>query len=188
MRAHRVEDARAAFEQARQNFVDVPDRERIVGAVFLDCALRACARPVPGLASRIAVAHEQHELALRAARQQDRDGLGFLERGQVVEIAVRTVLVLDVVVAGPDRRGRQDRDCVPAHEPHQLPPPTREFIQLHAPSTPRAHPRRAGPRPARIRPVRCSRPRLHRGSAPARVPRGRYPSDRAGTRRCRPLS
>ena len=33
MRAHRVEDARAALEQARQDLVDVADREGVVGAV-----------------------------------------------------------------------------------------------------------------------------------------------------------
>ena len=66
VQAHRVVHARAVLHQARQDVVDVADRERIVRAVVARRALGSGAAAVPGLARRIAIAHEQHVLRLRA--------------------------------------------------------------------------------------------------------------------------
>src|SRR3546814_16010133 len=62
---------RAAFEQAGQDLVDVLDRVGVVHDVAVDGALRAGARPVPGLARGVAVAAEQQVLAvLRSAERR----------------------------------------------------------------------------------------------------------------------
>ena len=138
VRAHGVEHARAALDQARQDLVDVADREGVVGAVVADRALGTRPRAVPGLARRVAVAHEQHELPLRPAGNQHGDGLRLGEGGQVVEVAVGAVVVLDVVVAHAHRGSRQDRDRVAPHVPHQQAAPPRELILAHRPLPPRA--------------------------------------------------
>src|SRR3546814_18117323 len=69
---------RAAFEQAGQDLVDVLDRVGVVHAVAVDGALRAGARPVPGLARGVAVAAEQPVLAVLAPghKPQYRPGFG----------------------------------------------------------------------------------------------------------------
>ena len=109
MRAHRIEHLGAILEQSRQDFVDVGDGKGVVGAKIASRALRAGASAVPGLARRIAIAHEQNVFALWTAGHQHRHRFGLGEAGQVEEIAVRPVGVLDVVVAQPDRRSRHDR-------------------------------------------------------------------------------
>ena len=75
--ADRVVDAIAALEQARQDVVQVRDRERVVGAVVGDGTLGARPRPVPLLAVGIALAAKQQELALRPARHEHGHGLGL---------------------------------------------------------------------------------------------------------------
>jgi hypothetical protein len=134
VRTHRVEDARAALEQAWQDLVDVADREGVIGAVRLHGAIRPRAGAVPGLARGIAVPHEQDELALRPAGNQHRDCLRLRERGQVVEVAVGTVVVLDVVVAHAHRGCGQDRNGLAAHVAHQQAPALRKLIPAHGPS------------------------------------------------------
>ena len=120
--AHRVVDAIAALDQPGQDVVDVADRERIVGAEIAHGALGTGAAPVPGLARRVAVAHEQDVLGLLAAGDQHRHRFGLVESGQVVEVAVRTIVIVDVAVALALGRGGQDRDRSLAHGLHQLAP------------------------------------------------------------------
>ena len=114
--AHRVVDARAVLHQARQDVVDVGDRERVVGAVVARRSLGPGAPTVPRLARRIALAHEQHVLRLRAAGDQHRDRLGLGEAREVVEIAVGAVVIVDVAVARLLGHRRQDRDAALAHQ------------------------------------------------------------------------
>jgi hypothetical protein len=130
--AHRVVDPRAPFHQAEQDLVEVGDRERVVRAVGGDGAFRSGARPVPILALAVALAHEQQVLALRSAGCEHRDRVGLREAGEVVEIAVLPVRVLDVAVTGAHRRGRQDRDRVAPERAHQLRATAAEFLTLHA--------------------------------------------------------
>ena len=89
--AERVVDAVAALEQSGQDVVEIRDRERIVGAVRRDGALRPRARPVPELALGIALAAEHQEFALRPTRHEHRDGLGLREAREVEEVAVGPV-------------------------------------------------------------------------------------------------
>ena len=138
VRAHGVEDARSALDQARQDLVDVADRESVVGAEVADCALGPRPCPVPGLPRRVAVAHEQQILALRPAGNEHGNRVRLGEGRQVIEVAVGAVVVLDVVVAHPHRRGRQDRDRVAPQVPHQQAPPPGELNRAHGPWLPRA--------------------------------------------------
>ena len=126
--AHGVEHLRAVLEQPGQDVVDVVDREGIVGAVVAGGALGPGALAVPGLALRVAIAHEQDVFGLLAARHQHGDRLRLAEAGQVVKVAVLAIGVLDVVVALPHRRRRQDRDGVAPHQAHQLAAAAREFF------------------------------------------------------------
>ena len=132
VRPHGVEDARTLLHQARQNLVDVGDREGIVRAVALDRALgtRPCA--VPRLAQRVVLAHEQQILGMRTARHQHRHGIGLGKAAQVIELAVLAIGVLDVAVAMAHRGGGQDGDGVLADHAHELPPAAREFLTIHA--------------------------------------------------------
>ena len=82
-------------------------------------AFDASARSVPDLALGIARAHEEHRLVLRVLGRQNEHGLGLVEAGQVEEVGVLPVLVLDVVVADRNRRRRKDRDA-PPQAGHQL--------------------------------------------------------------------
>ena len=68
VRAHRVEHLGAVLEQPRQDLVDVGDRKRVVGAEVAHRAPGTGASAIPGLARRIAIAHEQDVFALRAVR------------------------------------------------------------------------------------------------------------------------
>ena len=63
-----VVHARAAFEQAGQDLVEVGDRIGVVHAEALDRAFRAAARTVPAFALGIAFAAEQDRFAVLAAR------------------------------------------------------------------------------------------------------------------------
>ncbi len=118
--AHRVVDPLAALEQARQDVVDVADGEGIVSAEVAHCTLGPGAAAVPGFARRITVAHEQHVLRVLAAGDQHRDRFGFVETGEVVEVAVGPVVVMDIAVALALGRGGNDGDGALAHQLHQL--------------------------------------------------------------------
>jgi hypothetical protein len=100
----------------------------VVCAEVAHRASRPRAAAVPGLARRIAIAHEQDVLALRPAGHEHRDGLGLGEAGEIEKIAVRPVGVLDVVVAQPDGRRRHDGDGVSPHELHQRAAAPAEFV------------------------------------------------------------
>ncbi len=127
MRAHGVEHALAVLHQPRQDLVEIGDGESIVGSVFFHRPIRPCAPPIPGLAQWITIAHEQNVFSCRPARHQHRHSLRFSKTGQVLEVAVLPVGVLDIIVAGAGGRGRHDGDAVAPHQPRQLPATARVF-------------------------------------------------------------
>ena len=97
-----------------------PIGKRVVGAEVAHRALGPGAATIPGFARGIAVAHEQDVLGLLATGDEHRDGLGLVEAGQVVEVAVGPVVVVDVAVALALGRGGNDGDGALAHQLHQL--------------------------------------------------------------------
>ena len=122
-----VVDARAAFEQAGQDLVEVGDRVGVVEAVRRHRALGPGARAVPGFALGVAVAAEQQGLAVLPARHQHQHRLGLGETAQVPEVAVLAVGIVGVVAAHAFGRGRQDEDGVLVRHAHELLAATREF-------------------------------------------------------------
>ena len=126
--AHRVVNAPAALEQARQDVVDVADRKSIVGAVITHRTVGTGATTVPGLAGGITVAHEQDVFGLLATGNQHRHCLGLVEAREVVEIAVRPIVVMDVAVALTLGRRGDDGDGALAHELHELLAAARVFV------------------------------------------------------------
>ena len=64
VRAHGVEDAGAVLEQPGEDLVHVGDGEGIVRTIIARGPGGSCAPAVPGLARRIALAHEQDVLGL----------------------------------------------------------------------------------------------------------------------------
>src|SRR3546814_9262191 len=69
---------------------DVLDRVGVVHAVAVDGALRAGARPVPGLARRVAVAAEQQVLAVLAPGHQHQYRLRSEEHTSELQSLMRT--------------------------------------------------------------------------------------------------
>src|ERR1700722_9525515 len=125
--AHGVVDARALLHQPGQNLVDIGDRKGVVSAVILNCARGTGALAVPDLALAITLAHKQDVFRRPTPGDQHRHRLRLVKAGQVEEIAVLPVVVLDVVVPLPRWCRRQDRDRIAAHQPHQLRAPAREL-------------------------------------------------------------
>ena len=186
--ADRIKNFGAIFEQPGQYVVDVADRKCIVGTEIATCADGPCPTTVPGLASRIAIAHEQQIFALRPTGHQHRDRLRFAKTRQVMEIAVLSVRMFYVVVTQVHGCGRHDRDRVATHRFHQLPTTTREFLARDAARCCSVAQllRISGVRRARHR---RGRPRRARGSAPIRrTPVGRRFVRTRRVRRTRPRS
>src|SRR5882724_1451251 len=130
VRAHGVENLCALLDEARQDLIDVGDREGVVRPVALNRALGSGARTVPCLPSRIALPDEQQILGLRPSRHQDGDRLGFRKSGEIVEMTVLPIGVLDVAVAMAHRSRGQNRDRVPADHAHELPSPAAREISV----------------------------------------------------------
>ena len=123
-----VEHPGAVLHETGEDVVDVGDREGVIGAEPAARTGRAGTPAVPGLACRITVSHEQQVLALRSPRHQHRDRLRFGETGEVVEVAVLPVGVLDVVVAQMHGRRGDDGDGVASHLAHQRTPAAGVFL------------------------------------------------------------
>ncbi|MCY1397965.1 hypothetical protein D9M71_129890 [compost metagenome] len=124
---HGVVNAREAGDQAGENLIDDADGEGLVGAVVAQRALLAGAQAVPQLTLGIALAAEQHVLAMLAAGDQGHHRFRLGEAGEVLEVAVLAVNVLDIAVADVHRRRRQDGDAVGLHLLHQRLAPTGVF-------------------------------------------------------------
>ena len=132
VRAHRVEDPLGLLDDAGQDFVDIGDRKGIVGA-----KLRNCLAPGPrGRRPRSRVAgRDRGRTGCTRPRgrpgRQDGDRLGLGEAGDVVEVAVLPIGILDVAAAQLCGRGGQDADAAPANHAHQLPPAPGELRRIH---------------------------------------------------------
>ena len=122
-----VINARAPFQQARQDFVEVGDGIGVVHAVGVHRALGAGARAVPGFAFGVAFTAEKQHFAMGAARHQHQHRLGLGETAEVPEVAVLPIGIVRVVAAHAFRRGRQDEDGVLVGHAHQLLAAAREF-------------------------------------------------------------
>ena len=114
--------------QPREDFVDVADGKSMVGAVVARGAFGPRAPSIPGLARRIAIAHEEDVFTLRASRHQHRNRVGLRESGEIEEIAVGPVGVFDIVVAHAHRRGGHDGDRIAAHLLEQCAAAALEFL------------------------------------------------------------
>ncbi|MCY1418430.1 hypothetical protein D9M71_339890 [compost metagenome] len=122
--AHGAVDPLAAFDQARQDLVDIRDGEGIVSAEIAHRPFLAGPQAVPQLALGVAFTAEQHVLAMLAPWNQSNHRLGLREAAEVLEVAVLAVHVLDVAVADGNRGGGQDGDAVGDHLRHQRLAPT----------------------------------------------------------------
>ena len=131
MRTHGVKNLCALLDEARQDFVNVGDRKGVIRPVELDGALGSGARTVPCLPSRIALPDEQQILCMRPTRHEDGDRLWFGKPGEIMEMTVLPIGVLDVAVAMAHRRRGQNRDRVPADHAHELPPAARKLLGVH---------------------------------------------------------
>ena len=128
---HRVIDALLVLDQPRQDVVEIGDRKGVVRAVQLAGALEAGAAAMPGLRFRVLFAAEQDVFALRAIGDQHHHRLGFGKSGEVVDIAVRTVGIIDVAIADPLGGGRLDGDAAAVDDVHQFLAAAGEFTLVH---------------------------------------------------------
>jgi hypothetical protein len=83
------------------------------------------------LALGIALAAEQQEFALRAARHEHGDGLGLAKPRQIIEVAVLAVDVQSIAAAHALGRRGENGDAARADELHQVLAPAREFLGVH---------------------------------------------------------
>ena len=125
-----VVDARAAFDHAGQDVVDVVDRKRVVETVIAHRAFGADARAVPALAFGVALAAEQDHLALLAAGYQREHRVGLGKSAEIVKVAVLPVRIVRIVAAHAFRSGGHDHDRVASGHAHQLPAAAHEFPGL----------------------------------------------------------
>ncbi len=114
-----VVDPIAALDQAREDVVDITDGKGVVGTVFTYRAVLPGPQAVPELALGIALAAEQHVLAMLAPGNQRDHRFRLGEAGEVLEVAVLAVDMLDIAVADVHRRRRQNGDAVGFHLLHQ---------------------------------------------------------------------
>ncbi len=99
-----------ALEIVRQPRGELVHRKGRVGTEVADRSLDACARAVPHFALRVARSDEEHRVVLGMRARQDEHRVRLVEPGQIEEVRVLPVLVLDVVVPNRHGRRRQHRD------------------------------------------------------------------------------
>ena len=120
-------DAITPLDQTRQDVVDIANREGVIRTVLADGTVLPGAQTVPQLAQRIALTAEQHVLAMFTPWNQGDHRLRLGKAGEVLEVAVLTVDVLDIAVADVHRRRRQNGDAIGFHLRHQRLAPTGVF-------------------------------------------------------------
>ncbi len=125
--AHRVIDPLAVFQQFRQALVDLADGLGVIGTVALHCALGTGTATVPGFHGGIALPAEQTEFLLMPRRQHG-DGFGFRETGQIIEIAILAIGIMDVAIARRFRGSGDQGDGARTHTPHQHLAAPGEFV------------------------------------------------------------
>ena len=122
LRANAVMDPLAARHQFWHDFVDLFDGQRLIHAEGFHRRLRAEQNAFPQFLLRILRLAEQHGLALLPPRNEREQGLGFGEPGQIIEIAVLAVGVVDIAAAHALRRRGEQGDGAGAELRHQRRP------------------------------------------------------------------
>ncbi len=103
--AETVVKAAFVLEELRELLLELGDDVALVGTELRLRAVQARPRTVPDLALGIARAHEQRSLLVVAT--QDQRALRLVEAGDVEEVRVLTVLVVDVAISRKDRGRRE---------------------------------------------------------------------------------
>ncbi len=129
--AHGVENAILFLQQTRHDVIQVGDRKRIIGAILGAGPLHPRSQPVPDFHFWIALAAQQHELALGASGNDDGHGLGLGKPGQVEEIAVTAERKVRVTAAHAHAGGGNNGDAVVAHHVHQAFAAPGKFFLIH---------------------------------------------------------
>ena len=93
---------------------------------------RRQAVPVPVLAAGVRLAHEEHFLAGLVARHQHEDRVFLIDAGQVEQVAVLPVLVVDVGGEDALRRAPEDGDGIGAETFQGAGPPRLEIVLKRA--------------------------------------------------------
>ncbi len=122
--AHGAVHPLTAFDQARQDLVDVGDGEGIVCAKIAHSTFLASPQTIPQLALGVAFTAEQHVFAMLAPRNQRNHRFRLGKTTEVLEVAVLAVNVLYVAVTDGNRGSGQDGDTVGYHLRHQRLAPT----------------------------------------------------------------
>ena len=125
-----VIDPLAPFDQTRQDLVDITNGEGVVRIKVCHRAIRPGPVAVPDFHGTIALAAEQHILAMLAAGQQHHNRFRFGKAGEVPEIAVLPVGVFHIPITGAFRGSRQDGNAVGPHDAHQFLATTGEFLAI----------------------------------------------------------
>ena len=125
-----VIDPLTALDQARQDLVDITDGKSIIRIKIRHGPIGAGPVAVPDFHGAVALAAEQHILAVLPARQQHHDRLRFAKPGQVPEVTVLPIGVFHIPVTGAFRGRRQDGNAVGPHDAHQFLAATGEFLAV----------------------------------------------------------
>ena len=133
--AHCVVNACARLDDARQDVVDIVDRESVIRTVMIDRTLGPHPRAVPALLFAVPLAAEQQELAGGAPGHERGNCLRLRKTGEVIEIAVLPIAVFDIARSGADRCRGENGDAVHADHAHQLLAPAEEFLAVHLKGT-----------------------------------------------------
>ena len=93
-------------------------------------AVEAGTPTVPYFLLRIALAAKQNVFPVRPAGHQHRHGLGLGKMGEIIEVAIGAILVINVAI--PQTNGRRGDNCDAAlHVLHQFATPLLEYLQVH---------------------------------------------------------
>src|SRR5262249_26185978 len=114
-----IVDAIGAGEESRQLVFKFVDRERRVGAVVSLRAFLTDAPASPHLTGAIFWKNKEHEQVFGLTCDEHRHRALLFEAGQVVQIGVLPVLVLDVSIADCCRCGWKDRGAS-RYSPHEF--------------------------------------------------------------------
>ena len=128
---HDIKDGVGAFQQARQDVIDVVDRERVIRTVDFDSAFLSRATTIPGFFFRVFLATEQYVFTMFTTGLQYHYSIGLVEPGQVQKVAILAKREMRIAIADQFRGRRQNRNGVLAHHFHQLAAATFKFSCFH---------------------------------------------------------
>ena len=132
--AHCVINALAPLDQARQNVIDIGNREGIIGAIFTDGALLAGTIAIPELPLLVLFTAKKHIFAVLAPGDQHRHRFRLRKAGQVLKVTVLPIGVFNITIAHIHLRRWQHSNAVGLHLRHQCLAPTGVFLpgNMHA--------------------------------------------------------